>query len=141
MTAEDTKNDQPPPKLPFLRRGEQALVAVLIAMGIGSIATYWTIRGIRSDDLIEIDHAEPLEFHFEVDLNNAPWPELVQLPNVGEATARGIVAERKANGPFESLEDLSHRVHGVGPKLVESIRKYVRPIGVAKKPESRRNLP
>ncbi|MFP6659128.1 MAG: helix-hairpin-helix domain-containing protein, partial [Pirellulales bacterium] len=90
---------------------------------------------------IEIDHAEPLEFHFAVDLNTAPWPELVQLPNVGEATARGIVAERKANGPFESLEDLSHRVHGVGPKLVESIRKYVQPIGVAKKPESRRDVP
>jgi competence ComEA-like helix-hairpin-helix protein len=137
VSTEDTKNEPPPPKLPILRRSEQALVAVLIALGIGSIAAYWIVRGVRSDDLIEIDRAQPLEFHFVVDINSAPWPELVQLPNIGETTARNIVADREANGPFENLDDLAERVHGVGPKLIEGIRPYVRPIEVAGKPGTR----
>jgi len=50
-----------------------------------------------------------------VDLNTATEEQLDTLPGVGPATAAKIVADRSANGPFGSLDDLS-RVSGIGEK-------------------------
>lgn len=50
-----------------------------------------------------------------VNLNTADVGELDELPGVGEATARAIVEDREANGPFSTPEDLM-RVSGIGEK-------------------------
>lgn len=50
-----------------------------------------------------------------VNINTADVEELDELPGVGEATARAIVEEREANGPFSSPEDIM-RVSGIGEK-------------------------
>lgn len=50
-----------------------------------------------------------------VNLNTADVGELDELPGVGEATARAIVEDREANGPFSAPEDLM-RVSGIGEK-------------------------
>jgi competence protein ComEA len=60
----------------------------------------------------------------KVDLNRASEGELEELPGVGPATAAKIVADREANGPFESAEDLM-RVPGIGPKKLEALRDLV----------------
>lgn len=52
-----------------------------------------------------------------VRLNLADAAELDTLPGVGPVTAQNIVADRDANGPFASLDDLQ-RVSGIGPALV-----------------------
>jgi competence ComEA-like helix-hairpin-helix protein len=48
-----------------------------------------------------------------VSINTASQAELDQLPGIGPALARAIVAERTAHGPFRTLEDL-RRVRGLG---------------------------
>ncbi|MBK5211176.1 MAG: helix-hairpin-helix domain-containing protein [Coriobacteriia bacterium] len=50
-----------------------------------------------------------------VNLNTATEEQLDTLPGVGPVTAAKIVADRSANGPFSSLDDLS-RVSGIGEK-------------------------
>jgi competence protein ComEA len=50
-------------------------------------------------------------------INAASASELEELPGVGPVIAERIVADRDANGPFLSLEDVQ-RVSGVGPALV-----------------------
>jgi competence protein ComEA len=55
------------------------------------------------------------------------WPELAQLPEMGESLAKKIVAWRKEHGPFKDLSDL-RRMKGIGPKKLEAIRPFLRPI-------------
>ena len=56
-----------------------------------------------------------------VDINTASEAELATLTNIGEAKAREIVAYRKANGPFASVEDLA-KVKGIGAATIEKNR-------------------
>ena len=55
-----------------------------------------------------------------ISLNSATVEELEQLPGVGPVLAARIVADREANGPFTSLDDLS-RVSGVGDAIVGAL--------------------
>lgn len=55
-----------------------------------------------------------------INLNRASADELEQLPGVGPVLAARIVADREANGPFASLDDLS-RVSGVGAAIVGAL--------------------
>ena len=51
----------------------------------------------------------------KVNINTASAEQLDMLPGVGESTAQKIIADREANGPFSSPEDLK-RVSGIGDK-------------------------
>ncbi|MBN2404498.1 MAG: helix-hairpin-helix domain-containing protein [Coriobacteriia bacterium] len=59
-----------------------------------------------------------------VNLNTATEAELDALPGVGPSTAQKIVADRDANGPFGTVDDLQ-RVSGIGVKKLESLRDLV----------------
>ena len=61
----------------------------------------------------------------KVDINSADAATLDRvLLNIGPAKAEAIVAHRKANGPFRSLEQLA-LVKGVGLKTVEKNRDRI----------------
>ena len=83
----------------ILRRGEQVLIACAVGSALVLLALYWIVRTANQDRLIDIDDAPRRHAVFKVDINKAEWPELIQLPEVGEATARRIVAERNRGGP------------------------------------------
>ena len=59
-----------------------------------------------------------------VNLNAATAAELVTLNGIGEATAAKIVADREANGPFATVDDLM-RVPGIGEKKLAALRDAV----------------
>jgi competence ComEA-like helix-hairpin-helix protein len=59
-----------------------------------------------------------------IDVNSAPPETLVQLPGIGEAYARRIVAYREEHGRFSRIEDLM-RVSGIGPRKFEALRPFV----------------
>ena len=75
---------------------------------------------------VDIDHAPPLPAEFRVDINQAAWPELAQLPGLGPTLARRIVEYRMIHGPFRCVEELE-RVQGIGPKKLERIKPYLLP--------------
>jgi competence protein ComEA len=111
----------------FLRRADQAAVAGLVLLGLASMGGWWVVHGGCRGRLVEIERAEPLSAEFEVDLNEADWPELAQLPDIGETLARRIVESRNRDGPFLDHEDLM-RVRGIGPRTLERVRPYLRPM-------------
>lgn len=57
-----------------------------------------------------------------VDINKANLKELKTLNGVGTKKAEKIVAFRKENGCFKSIDDLM-KVKGIGPKTIEKNRK------------------
>ena len=60
----------------------------------------------------------------KVNINTASAEQLDTLPGVGESTAQKIIADRDANGPFSSPEDLK-RVSGIGDKKYEEIADLI----------------
>src|SRR5690606_37181642 len=59
---------------------------------------------------------------YAVDVNTASQAELESIRGVGPKTARIILEERGRAGRFESMEDLSDRVSGIGPKRAQALQ-------------------
>jgi len=101
-----------------------AVTAVFIALALvihftgrtGAAQDGYSVRTWRSEDAPD----QPVA----VDINTADEETLQQLPGIGPALAERIVADRIANGPYASADDLT-RVSGIGEKTVEEIRPYV----------------
>jgi competence protein ComEA len=55
-----------------------------------------------------------------VNINKAGPGALQSLPGIGATKAQAILADREANGPFASCQDLT-RVTGIGPATLASI--------------------
>ena len=112
---------------PLFRPYEQQVVMRIVLVCSLMIAWY----GVRHCGLPRhCVHVERIRFSpatFQVHLNSATWPELTQMPGIAETLARRIVAHREQHGPFASLDELS-QVHGIGPKLLQSMRPYLVPM-------------
>ena len=123
---------QPPPPRNatppwLLKRADQAVVGGLALAALALMAAWWWRQGGWQGRLIDIDRQPKLEARFVVDINRAGWPELAQLPGIGQTLAQRIVASREERGPFVDHDDL-RRVRGIGPKTLEKMRPYLRPI-------------
>jgi competence protein ComEA len=57
-----------------------------------------------------------------VDVNLATTQQLETVRGIGPKMARKIIDERTRGGRFESFEDLSDRVRGIGPAKVSALR-------------------
>ncbi|MGE0609858.1 MAG: ComEA family DNA-binding protein [Pirellulales bacterium] len=118
-------SSQPPRRGWMLRKADQAAVATILLLSLVALSGYWLSRGGGRGGLVEFDQAPPQTARFEVDINSADWPELAQLPDLGETLARRIVESRENDGPFHELQDL-RRVRGIGPKTLDRMRPYLR---------------
>ena len=95
----------------IFKRAEQTILALLLLAALATMTGYWVVRVWHRRDLVEFDAATPLEASFQIDINQA----------------KSIVETRELGGPFENLEDLASRVHGVGPRIIAAIRPFVMP--------------
>ena len=68
---------------------------------------------------------KPEDIKVKLDVNNAPWYELVLLPKLGEVKAKVSVAYREKYSSFKTLDELS-RVKGLNASVIEAIRDYVK---------------
>lgn len=59
-----------------------------------------------------------------VNINTADAAALESLSGIGQATAAKIIADREANGPFKTIDDLK-RVSGIGDKKLEGLRQDI----------------
>ncbi len=114
----------------LLRRADQAAVASLLLVALGVMVGWWTAQGGLHGRRIELERAEPLPYQFQVDLNTAPWQELVLLPGIGETLAMRIIESREVEGPFSDAVDLL-RVRGIGPTTLDRLRPYLTPLAEA----------
>jgi competence protein ComEA len=111
----------------LLRPPDQVIVAALVLVALLSMAAYWVHQGGMRGELIEIDRAGKLDYEFLVDVNQAEWPELSQLPDIGPVLAKRIVEHRQQAGPYLSAEQLMD-VNGIGPRRLNSIKRHLLPL-------------
>lgn len=109
----------------WLRRADQLLLGfLLISLLALLIAMRWKLSGTGGTE-IEIVGQQPREYFYSIDINRASWVEWAQLDGIGEKLARRIVGEREGGGPFRSIDDVG-RVRGLGPKLIEKLRPFLK---------------
>ncbi len=63
---------------------------------------------------------EDMEFHY-VNINEADFQTLCDLPAVNDTQAKAIIDYREENGAFESIEEILE-VKGIGEKTFEKIK-------------------
>ncbi|HEY2416003.1 MAG TPA: helix-hairpin-helix domain-containing protein [Pirellulaceae bacterium] len=128
MNRPDAEPPLPParPRL-TLRHADQAVSAALIVLSLIAIAAWCGYQTYLGGRTIDIERAVPIAIDFKIDVNQAQWPELALMPNIGEQLAKRIVADRAERGPFKDLEEL-RRVRGIGPKTLESMKPFLQPL-------------
>lgn len=63
----------------------------------------------------------------DVDINTADKDMLTLLPGIGPVTAEAIIAYRKANGSFKSIDELT-KVKGIGEKTLLKLKPFLKAI-------------
>jgi competence protein ComEA len=111
----------------ILRRADQAAVAGLVLVCLAAIGVWIAVQTGFRQRIIEVDQIEPQCVQFQVDVNKAEVPELIQLPGIGNTLAERIVESRQKDGPFADLDDL-RRVKGIGEKTFARLRPYLLPM-------------
>lgn len=114
---------------PWIKPRDQTSLLALAASLLVMMASYWIYQGGHQGKLIDIDRVDPLQASYLVDINRADWPEMIQLPGLGETLARRIISDRLQRGPFRSVEELD-RVQGIGQRTMDRLRPYLLPIPV-----------
>ena len=123
----NSPENRPPQVIRVLQRSDQAGVAVMVAIVLVAMGVWLGWQAGIEDRLVHFDRAEPAQVKFQIDLNRAGWPELAQLPGIGETLARRIVESRESHGPFVNHDELD-LVRGIGPKKLDAARPYLRPM-------------
>lgn len=73
---------------------------------------------------VEVNRLPERIYDYRIDLNQASWVELMQLPGIGQTLAERILEHRDQHGPFQSVDDLDN-VKGIGPKTLEKLRPWL----------------
>ncbi len=107
-----------------LSRSNQLVAGVLLAIVLTLAVLQWGRLSGWGVHPVEITDLPPIENQFRLNVNTATAIEWSQLDGIGEVLAERIVEDRKANGNFESVDDLS-RVEGIGPQTLEQIRQWL----------------
>ncbi len=100
----------------MLRVGMAAMLIVL--------SVEWVVITNRRPDPLLLERGSDFRAQFQVEINSATWVEWLQMEGIGPSLAHRIVADRKLNGPFVSIDDVS-RVPGIGPVTLDRIRPWL----------------
>jgi len=101
-----------PPRWPLVNRFRAGYVGLMMRRATRVAAGFIVMMGLALTTM-------PVQ---ALDANSASIEQLESLNGVGPNTAKNIVQERERAGPFESLEDLSDRVRGIGRKRLGRLR-------------------
>ena len=110
---------------PFLgwTRGDRRGIATLVALAL-LLAGWQLLQAARRPAPVTINRPSATSDGYRLDINRASWVESAQLDGIGETLAQAIVSDRKANGPFRSIDEII-RVKGIGAKKLEAIRRWL----------------
>ena len=108
---------------PSWSRPAQGTAALFLLLAVGLLAwhTYAAQRGSCRPTTLEAGETTSASF----DLNEADHAQLLQLPGVGENLAQRIEAYRAEHNGFRDVDEL-RQVRGIGPKLLEKLRPFLR---------------
>ena len=113
-------------KMLDMSKAEQlVLLALLALLLIGTCWRLWLHDALFVSPVTVVPGPEAARI--QIDLNSAPWYDLVVLPDIGPARARQIVELRgtKPSGRFAALSEITE-IKGISTTVVERIEPYVR---------------
>ena len=122
-------------KISGVEKGILALTAAFLLLTVGyflgqrsggepysvSAQTIWTQEEAAAQTSTEPAAERSVQ---RVNINTAGAAELQTLPGIGQVRAEQIVADREANGPFQTPEEIT-RVSGIGQGTLEQILDYI----------------
>ena len=82
-----------------------------------------TVEEVK-DRVLENNTTSDTDDSDKVNINTASKEELMTLPGIGEARALAIIAYRKENGPFTSVEELKE-VEGIKDGVFSKMKDYI----------------
>ncbi|MDA8563490.1 helix-hairpin-helix domain-containing protein [Mariniblastus sp.] len=107
----------------FAQSEQKLIVAFLLASLLG--IAFWSWRySTRVEQIIDIDRRSSQTAAFQIDLNNATWMEISNLPGIGDQLAQDIVAYRESSGRFTNNEAIQ-LVSGIGPRTYAQIAPFL----------------
>lgn len=110
---------------PLLTRTDQRFVLVTVLVLVACMGIHWIRLSGWGTKPVEITQSAKLDHEFSVEINSGTWVEFMQLEGIGEILARRIVEDREANGPFNTIEDMT-RVKGIGKKTLAKMKPHLR---------------
>ncbi len=104
---------------------QERLVLVFLAVVflIGTTLHYVFKKSARLQEMISLIDNDGL--YHKMDINQATYEELLNLPSVGPVTAKRIIDYRRNNGPLTHLEELK-AIEGIGNSNYQKIVKFLR---------------
>lgn len=99
-----------------------AALALIVYGALFFIAPVWqlgyTPAAYHTPILQKLDEPTPTPKPSVININTATAEELMCLPGIGRTKAEAILADRTANGPYSTPEDLA-RVKGISLRMVQ----------------------
>ena len=109
----------------WLKDHDQTFVALCVGVFLILVTINWLKLSGWGAVPLEVDRLAARRYDYRIDINYAGWVEWAQIEGIGELTARKIVDDRDAHGPFREISDVQ-RVKGIGPKTLERMRPFLR---------------
>jgi competence protein ComEA len=109
------------------------MAGIMDADGTGEPKRFGALRSATTVNLLPIPpgiSVEPMAadkrvaLGIAIDINRASLEDLVLVPGIGGKTAERIVEDRRLNGTFRKLGELT-RVKGIKEKRLEKLRRYL----------------
>lgn len=108
----------------WLRGHDQVFVGVCVAFFLVLSGYHWARLSGWGSVPLEVDRLPERRYDFQININAASWIEFAQIEGIGEITAKKIIADRDAHGPFQNIANLQ-RVKGIGPKTLDRMRPFL----------------
>ncbi len=106
------------------RPQDRRIMTVLMSVLLLWLMIEWIVVATRRPDPLLLQRGPEFQAGFRVNVNESIWVDWMQLEGIGPSLAQRIVADRRLNGRFSSIEDVA-RVPGIGPATLDRIRPWL----------------
>ena len=109
--------------LSLTKQEKLSLLGLAVILGLG-YALHFCLKAYPGLASI-LQFIEREEILYQIDVNTAVYEDLVQIPYIGDFTARKIIQKREALGAITSLRQIEE-IPGVYPKNFEKFSPFLK---------------
>jgi len=107
----------------FTKQERHVLVLFVFIVLSGTLLKYSFKKYPSLSDIVNLIDSDKI--YHKVDINTAPFEELVNIPYIGEYTAANIIKYRQEHGPFTAHDQLK-QVKGIRDKNYQKFYPYLK---------------